>query len=135
MAFIDWTEDLSVGIASIDQEHKVLINMINVLHEAMLNRKGNEVLGTVVKEMVEYTKYHFGHEEELFKTHNYSQKLIHEKAHQNFTAKVLEVQKKLESKELVMSMEIADFLKDWLKKHIQGEDKKYSAFLIEKGVK
>ncbi|MDZ7764928.1 MAG: hypothetical protein U5K00_10925 [Melioribacteraceae bacterium] len=39
MAYIDWSEDLSVGNLSIDFEHKRLVQIINELYDAMTNGK------------------------------------------------------------------------------------------------
>ena len=33
-----------------------------------------------------------------------------------------------------LSLQVMNFLKDWLLKHIQGSDKKYAPFLNAKGV-
>ncbi len=35
MAFIEWSEALSVKVSEIDRQHKMLIKMINDLNDAM----------------------------------------------------------------------------------------------------
>ena len=52
-----------------------------------------------------------------------------------FGSQIKEFEERFNRGELVMSFEITNFLKSWLKDHIQGTDKKYSEFLISKGVK
>lgn len=44
MAFISWNDRIKVGIKEIDDQHKVLIDYINQLYDAMKARKGKEVL-------------------------------------------------------------------------------------------
>jgi hemerythrin-like metal-binding protein len=59
----------------------------------------------------------------------------HKREHDLFIAKVAEVEEKLKSGQLILSLEMTMFLKDWLKKHIQGTDMKYSDFFVEKGLR
>jgi len=60
---------------------------------------------------------------------------VHKAEHDEFIAKVSEVEEKFNSGKLVLSIEVTIFLKDWLKNHVQGTDKKYSDFFIKNGVK
>lgn len=45
MAFINWSDKLSVGVQQMDMQHKRLVELINELYEAMNSGKGNDVLG------------------------------------------------------------------------------------------
>jgi hemerythrin len=42
MALFAWTQQMSVGMAKIDKEHRGLFDIINQLHTAMLGGHGNE---------------------------------------------------------------------------------------------
>jgi len=55
--------------------------------------------------------------------------------HTNFKRKVMEFQDKFEQTPLVLSIEVMFFLSDWLKNHIQGSDKKFSACFNSNGLK
>ena len=59
----------------------------------------------------------------------------HKKEHAAFVAKVSGFKDGLEKGKLSLTIEVVDFLSDWLKKHIMGTDKKYSSFLNDKGLK
>jgi len=48
---------------------------------------------------------------------------------------VKDFEEKFNNGTLILSFEITSFLKEWLKHHILVEDKKYTTFFIEKGVK
>ena len=134
MAYINWNDSLSVGINSIDDQHKVLIGMINEFYENIKSNPHEENLSTLLKKMKEYTVVHFNYEETYFKKFNFPSYESHKKEHDNFVAKVIEVERKFNSKEIVLSFEITNFLKDWIKRHIKGTDMQYSKFLIENGV-
>lgn len=134
MAFIDWSNNLSVDIKGLDDQHKKLIDLINQLNEAMKVGKGKDVIGKVLASLIDYTKYHFGTEEKLMQTHSYPSYIIHKKAHDDLTKQALDLQKKLEAGNLAITIEVMGFLKDWLSKHIMSTDKQYTSFFKGKGV-
>ena len=134
MALIEWTEDLSTNIGSIDEQHKKLISFINVLHEAMKAGKGQEVLGEVLNELAAYTITHFSNEERLMATFGFPGYALHKKEHEGFTQKVLKLNDNFKCGKYLITVEIMQFLKEWLITHIRGTDQKYAPFLISKGV-
>lgn len=134
MALIEWNDELSVGIRSLDNQHKELIRLINELNEAMRVGKGQDLMGKVLTSLVDYTKMHFSEEEKLLQTHKYAGYAAQKTEHDKLTKQVLELKTKLDSKQALITVEVMGFLKDWLQNHIKGLDKKYSAYLTEKGV-
>ena len=135
MALLNWNDSYSVNIKEIDGQHKKLIEMINTLHDAMKVGKGSQVLGEVLKALIDYTGSHFATEEKYMKLYAYPEYLQHKKEHNLLVMQVLDVQKNLQSGKALLTQEIMSFLKTWLVKHIQGEDKKYGPFLNGKGIK
>ncbi len=135
MPLMDWSDDFSVGIESIDNQHKKLVNMLNALYDSMQSGEGNEMLGKVLGGLAAYTVNHFKYEEDLFAQHGYPGTAEHKKQHDDLLAQVTDLKNKFDAGSATLSMEVMKFLKDWLITHIQGSDKAYSAFLIEKGVK
>ncbi|HSW64924.1 MAG TPA: bacteriohemerythrin [Dissulfurispiraceae bacterium] len=134
MTMITWSSEFSVGIGSIDEQHKKLVGLVNDLNDAMGKGKGKDVLEKILAGLVDYTKTHFANEEQLFKTLGYPESMSHKTKHDELTKKVLQFQKDLHDGKVVMSVEIMAFLKDWLLNHIKGTDMKYSSFMKSKGV-
>ena len=129
MAFFDWKDEYSVNIREIDEQHQKLVAMLNGLYEALKKGEGLEALGITLAELVRYTKTHFATEERFMKTHGYPGYLAHKDKHERMTNKVLEYAKMYEAGEIRSPIEISNFLKDWLKKHIMQTDMGYSTFL------
>lgn len=134
MPLFQWNDSFSVGVKEADEQHKMLIATLNELHEAMMNREAKEVLGGILKGMADYVGVHFSFEEDLMKKHGFPGLAEHKKTHQAFVEKVGEFMEKFEKGSLMLSMEVMNFLKDWLKDHIKGTDQKYSEFFKQKGV-
>lgn len=134
MAYMEWKESFSVGLASVDKQHKKLVDLINELGSAMLKRKANEELGKIINQLFEYSQIHFSYEEDLFDQYDYPEKVEHILKHREFISKTADFKMDFESGKLMLSMKVMEFLKDWLINHINGIDKKYAPFLSEKGV-
>jgi len=132
---IPWTDAYSVGIAAFDCQHKVLVDLINELHHAMIARRAKESLGGVLASLVKYTKSHFAAEEGLMQAHQYPDLVNHKAEHQRFTQTIMEFQGRFQRNEVSVTIDLMDFLKDWLTKHIMGVDKKYTPYLSARGVR
>ena len=65
MPLFTWNESYSVSVKSMDDQHKRLFDLINQLHDAMNAGKGKQMVGLVLKEMLEYTRTHFTAEEKV----------------------------------------------------------------------
>lgn len=130
-----WKEDYSVGIAEIDRQHMELIGMITDLHDAMMQGRGGTVLETILERLVDYTKVHFKTEEDYFKKYAYPQAAEHIAEHEKLVADVERFNRDYLGHKAILSVDLLDFLSDWLTDHIIGSDKLYAPFLKEKGLR
>lgn len=135
MAAINWTENLSVNIDSIDDQHKELIHLINDFYDKILEKDKQSNLIHLIDGLKSYTLYHFNKEEYLMKKLNYPYFNEHKKEHDYFVQNVNVFMDRVQSSKLIISIEITNFLKQWLINHISVTDKKYSDFFVKNGVK
>lgn len=136
MPLMEWDDKLSVGVKQIDDEHKVLIKLVNELHDAIRANHGKEVLGKTLEGLIAYTGSHFGHEEGEMKRTNYPGAPAHFAEHAALVKKVLAIQEQYKAgKVAVLGMETLAFLKDWLVKHIKGTDQALAAHLKAQAAK
>ncbi|PCJ85655.1 MAG: hemerythrin [Thiotrichaceae bacterium] len=133
--FVEWKDSYSVGIDSIDQQHRKLLNLINQLQTAVDYSTGELFEREALDELVEYTKTHFSYEEGLMKDNDYPDFIAHKAQHEKMFKKVNEVLSEYENDKDTAMANAASYLKDWLVHHINGTDKEYSSYLIERGVK
>ena len=135
MALISWNAHFLTHIGEIDKQHQGLVAMVNELHDAMLKGKAKDLLKTLLIRLVDYTKTHFGTEENLMRQHGYPQYMAHKALHDKLTAQVVELKSQLELGQPVLTTDVLHFLKNWLMDHIRKEDLQFGPFLIGKGVK
>ena len=133
MPFMKWDDTFSVNVKEIDLQHQKLMGMINEFYDH-LRGNAKQALNDLLASMVDYTKYHFSTEEKYFDAFAYPKGAHHKNIHEQFKAKVMDVRNRLAKGELVISMEVTNFLKDWLVEHIKGSDKKYSRWFNDHGL-
>ncbi len=122
---IEWSNDLSVGVELIDNDHKELIAIINKIIDEVANK---DLLMDHFDELEDYTRYHFSREEKLMVSQcltDEDRAMVkeHIKEHQLFIKKIPELKKKIEfASSSDISFEVIDFLVSWLLDHIIVKD-------------
>ncbi len=135
MTLIAWTDVFLTNVRELDDEHRRLVDLVNLLHLAVRENRGREAVAEVVAGLIEYTQNHFAHEERLMTAHGYPDLPRHRGEHQRLTRQVLGFQPRLEGESAGRAtMELLVFLHGWLIHHILAEDKRYGPFLNERGV-
>ncbi len=131
---IEWSPALSVGIESIDGQHRVLIAYINQLSNAIARGQSAGVLGQVLAGRGGYTKIHFRHEERLFQIHGWHDSIEHSETHRAFERQIRDFQQRFASGDASLANAVMKFMTQWLTEHILLDDMAYSSFLREHGV-
>ena len=134
MPLVTWDRTYSVSVRKLDEQHQKLFALLNALHDAMRQGKGQVIVQDTLRELATYTVTHFRAEEELMRKTNYPELAAHQAEHQRFVARVTELTKDLQAGGHVTSIDLVDFIKDWLAHHIQQTDRSYSAHMNAQGV-
>lgn len=127
-----WNSRLVTGIDKVDDQHRELVRLINELHRAMTMKAGAAEAGRILDELANYTVYHFNFEEELFDRHGYPASEGHKIKHRDLVAKVNEFREEFKKGRAGLSMDLMNFLVDWLRTHIRQTDMAYVPFLKDK---
>lgn len=133
---IDWKENLTLGISSIDDQHKILIDLIAQLQIAVRENRTKKQIKTLLKAAVDYSEYHFGVEERNFASFKYSDSAAHASIHRDLTAEIKAIQDEYNTK----SADTVDYVKvqsfaQKLTSHFVEEDSKYVPLFKENGIK
>ena len=129
MTHLVWSESYEIGFKLVDEQHKILIGIINELYEAQSHGTLLSAISEALDKLHDYTVYHFSAEKELFAEYHYPKAAEHLEEHEYFVLKIKELQGDLKNGNIVLSLKTMDFLKDWTITHILGSDKAFGDFI------
>ena len=95
----------------------------------MTEGKAKDRLNKVFDQLFDYTKKHFSTEELMLYKYAYTDIEQHKIEHKKFIDKLEELKSDFENNKVTISLEVLNFLKDWLLNHIQISDKKYAVHI------
>ncbi|MEW6051782.1 MAG: bacteriohemerythrin [Candidatus Zixiibacteriota bacterium] len=124
MVYFQWDETYSVGVDSIDNQHKKLVGMIASLQRAFVAGRHEAEMGNVLRALVDYTRYHFSEEEALMKRIGFEELARHMELHHQLVEQIVDILKQLRAGKPYNAPDLIEFLKHWLIDHIMAEDKK-----------
>ena len=127
---IAWTADMNTGIDVIDDQHRRIVDYVNLLERANRHHTGT-VVGQVLTDLVDYTTSHFAFEEKLQTDAGYKFAQPHKSVHDLFIKRVAKYRQRYDAGEDV-GEQLHDMLKTWLIHHIKRDDADYVAAVNSK---
>ncbi len=134
MALIYWMPDFNTGIEIIDQQHHLLVDIINELHQAHSEGRDQQILFKLLGKLGMYATSHFAREEHFFEVHGYPDLEEHLQEHNYFEDMLFQFEDEYKAGKQDLTFNVLMFLSDWLVNHINGSDQQYVPFLKSKGV-
>ncbi|AEF16463.1 MULTISPECIES: bacteriohemerythrin [Thermoanaerobacterium] len=127
---ITWKEDFRLGIDEIDKQHKRLFDIANEAYDLLKNEfaidKYDHIV-EIIKELKDYTIYHFDYEEDYMKSIGFKKLLSHKVLHDDFKEKINNIDlDKIDQNQDEYIKDILNFLVDWIEKHILKDDRLYA---------
>lgn len=131
MKTLIWDNSLSVEVPEIDEDHRRLVELYNILGQAVEEGDSAEYIDAVTEELVACTVWHFRHEERLMLKHGYDGLAAHRDEHADLIASARELQQRLHDEGRSVGSDEIMYLERWLMEHIFGADMKMGAYLGE----
>lgn len=133
---VKWTDDLSVNVELIDDQHKMLIKYLNNFATAVKNQQGPAQIAETLSFLIDYTDFHFSMEERSMKTHNYPAYDAHKAKHEEFKTilSYMEGEFRDDGPTAILAESIDTLLINWLLKHIRVIDIQFGEFLKDNGI-
>jgi hemerythrin len=126
-----WDNILSVGIEEIDEDHRRLVNLFNILNHSVTEGDAPDYLEAVLEELISCTVWHFSHEERLMLKYGYEEIAEHKMEHQELIKSAKELQQKVLQAGKLVANEDIEFLEHWLTEHILTADMKLGSYLAQ----
>jgi hemerythrin len=135
METVTWSENFSVGVRELDQQHQQLIKLLNRLISAQGTiSTHSETISDILMEMTRYAQTHFKAEERLMKAYGYPGLEEQKKQHRNFRRKTVDFSTATTLGIDQIPEALLEYLADWLTHHILEDDMAYRSFFKDKGV-
>lgn len=131
MPLIKWRDSYSVGVEKFDEEHKVLLELINEMFIVVRDHLTVDHLEVTINKLIQYTQEHFTDEEEGMAEVNFPQLDEHKVLHANLLNDVIAYKKRVANNDPEAIRGLYVFLRDWLMKHIVEEDMQYKPFFAD----
>lgn len=133
-----WKDSFSSKINEFDNQHKRLFDLGNHLYSLVRNQANEDNYDDIMQtlqDLQEYTIYHFQSEEKLMEKYKYPKLLSHKIEHESFIRELQELLKKdVDDNQVKISLEIIQFIANWIENHILKSDSQYGDFLKSKGI-
>ncbi|WP_457666525.1 bacteriohemerythrin [Thiolapillus sp.] len=126
-----WDNTLSVQIQEIDEDHRRLVDLFNLLNHAVENGETKDYIDAILEELISCTVWHFRHEERLMIKYAYDGYSEHRKEHEELIDSIKALQQEREKEGISVTHDDIEFLEHWLTGHILGADMDLGAYLSE----
>ena len=132
MKDIVWSHILSVEVDEIDEDHRKLVNIFNILNHAVTEGESPAYLAAVLEELINCTVWHFSHEERLMLKYGYQEMAEHRAEHRELVQSARDLQQALLQADKPVAEDQIQFLERWLTEHILTADMRLGAYLALK---
>ncbi|MBC8520282.1 MAG: hemerythrin family protein [Gammaproteobacteria bacterium] len=127
-----WDDSLSVQVEEIDEDHRKLVELFNILLNSVADNDSHSYINAVIEELISCTIWHFRHEERLMLKHGYEGMSDHKQEHADLVESGKNLQQKVLHDDGQVSIKDIEFLEQWLTGHILGADMELGSYLSER---
>jgi hemerythrin len=120
--------EFRLGIPEMDDEHSILINMLNEVHELIRNGEKGKAAEYFKQTLAEYVDTHFSDEEAFMEKIGYPHLDEHRKIHANFKQSMEETLPKIDSLDETAFRNALTDTYTWIINHIGKTDRRYAIF-------
>lgn len=129
MAYFEWADDMVIDHGPIDQDHRQLVDLVNALHTATTDGRGQDIVANILDELIRYTAEHLRREEHLMESLHFPNLVRHKEGHDKFMAKIRDLKQLFDGGSITVASQLSTVLRDWLSLHIRRNDKEILAFV------
>jgi hemerythrin-like metal-binding protein len=132
-AHMVWTQEYSVGVRKLDEQHQELFRIVNELMESEQSRPNSQRIAHILDLLGKYAEYHFNTEERTMKEYGYPEYVSQVSEHTAFKLRIAGFRRDATTGERGLTRKMIVYLQEWLARHILGSDAKFKDFLLDNG--
>ena len=132
MAYFEWADDMVIDNGPIDEDHRKLVDLVNELHTATSQGRGQEVVDKLLTQLIADTEEHLREEERVMEQAKFTNLERRKQGHTHFVNKLHELRQKQQQGSVTVASQLSSVLRDWLSLHIRRNDKELRQFLQQK---
>jgi hemerythrin len=122
MTLIVWRDEFSVGVASVDQEHREMIELINELDNAMAQDADCITVISTLGEIYAKISAHFALEEKIMRDADYEEFASHKEDHERLLDSLLTIIDSVDDEGRYDRPELSSGLDRWFTDHFRTHD-------------
>jgi len=122
MSLIAWDEKFSVGIASVDHEHRELIGLVNDAHDRLMRPGAKDTVPDFLGEIYARISAHFALEEKLMRVERYDRYDEHKADHERLLDDIRDIMDDYEDDRNFDESRFAERLRTWFTEHFRTHD-------------
>jgi hemerythrin len=134
MALLTWNQTCSTGVRAMDDQHGILLDVMNELRLAQLHGSDREQVDKLLEQLVEFTRMHLWSEERLLELNEFPGLVEHRAEHRSLLSQMQESARRAQHSEGVQMRCFLRFLCDGFQEHMEGMDMEYGPWLNERGI-
>ena len=108
---------------------------LNQLHEEMMNGHVNDAVAPLISSLALLAGTHFATEEKLMEATQFPGLADHRAKHEQLSRKVSEFLARHEMGDRAAYSQFVYYLREWMIRHMETDDQRYSQWLTEHGIR
>lgn len=131
---VEKSDRLLTGIEEIDEQHNRIIDLINQLYEAFINNQSKKEIKEILKNIADFSAYHFSTEERYFKQFGYENSAEHIQSHKRFLDKINNFRKDYQEGKSINIQDMMLYLQSWTANHFGEYDQDFIQLFNDNGL-
>lgn len=132
MTMLSWNSQYAIGPKKIDDEHKILFDLINEFHTHWNEKFDPKEIALVLNKLIQYSEVHFRDEEAIMEKEDYPKLNAHRAEHEKLIQTIFALNEDFAANQKLASQNVQKFCKHWLVDHIVYADYEFRDFLVLK---
>jgi hemerythrin len=129
-----WKNKHSVGVRELDEQHKIIMQCLDELHEELMRGKINQPVALLLDNLMSLAKEHFATEEKLMASTEFPELDEHRASHQDLMERIENFISWQVTRDPSAYCQFMYFVREWMIRHMVKDDQKFGPWLVKHGI-